>query len=108
MYMLGEVRIGHVKACRANDRVDLALSAILGHDTIRPHLANPFGDDLDIGPGNRRIEVIGQQDALAAHGILRRELCPQFRVGYSLRQVPQSELLAAFQDVRPVDKPGYQ
>ena len=60
MYILGELRVGHVKTGPADDRVDLVLSTILGHDAVRPHLANAVGDDLDIGPGKRRIEVIGQ------------------------------------------------
>ena len=58
-----------MKAGRANDRVDLALFAILGCDAAGPHFANVVGDDLDIRLGNRRVEVIGQQNALAARGL---------------------------------------
>src|SRR5436305_11260798 len=105
MYILGELSVGHVKACSANDRVDLVLSAILGHDVVRSHLANPISDDLDIGLGKRRIEVIGQQNALAAHCILRREFCPEHRIRYLLLQVPPSETNAALHNAWSVDKP---
>ena len=76
-----------MKACPKNDRVDLVLKTILGYDAVRSHLTNPVGDDLDIGLGKRRIEVIGQQDALTAYCVLRRELCPEYKVLHLLFHV---------------------
>src|SRR5205085_9919479 len=43
----------------------------------RPHLANAVGDDLDVGLVQCWIEIIGEQDALAAQCILRCEFCPR-------------------------------
>src|SRR2546428_10123934 len=87
IYVLRGLCVGYVKAGSEDDGVDLVLSTILGYDAGRPHLANLVSDDLDVRPGKCRVEVIGQQNALAAYCIVRRELCPEHRVLYLLFQV---------------------
>src|SRR5262249_3370976 len=57
-----------------DDRVDLALRAVRGHDPVRSNLADRVGHDLDVRLRDRGQIVVGQEDALAAERVAWPEL----------------------------------
>src|SRR4029450_14122543 len=58
--------VRHVETGAEDDRVDLALAAVLGDDGIRPDLGHTPGYHLAVRLGGRRIALGGGQEAPAA------------------------------------------
>ena len=113
---IGDRHVGHVEARAEDDRVDLALAAVLGHDRARPHLGEAACYDLDVRLRQRGIPLVGRQDALAADAVVRRELPAQLWVLDLLAHVHHRDALEQLPDgamaeleheglARPVD-PG--
>ena len=71
---------GDVEAGAEDDRVDLALGAVGADDGVAAHLGEALGEQLDVGLGDRRVEVVGDQGALAAERVVGRELAAQLRI----------------------------
>src|SRR2546429_2333410 len=99
-----EMRVGDVKAGAADDSVDRVLLAILGDDAIFLHLTNMLGDDGDVGLRYGWIEVVGEQDALAAHDVVGGEPGPEFGILDLLGQMLTSKLHAQLHLVGMIDK----
>ena len=70
------------------------------HDRARADLADGVGDDLDVLAPERRQVVVGDEHALAAHAVGRRELAAQLGVADLAVQVAQREALAPAHDAR--------
>ncbi len=105
-----------MEAGAEDDRVDLALGAVGGHDRVRADLPDAVRDQLDVRLRERRIPLVRGQDALAAELVARRQPGAQLRVGHLLRELaqrhagrqPAHALVAELQHerlARPVD-PG--
>ena len=58
-----------VEAGGANQRVDRALAAVGGDDAVRRDALDGVGDQLDVRPHQRRVEIVRVDDALAAERI---------------------------------------
>src|SRR5947209_7549065 len=100
---LGKLRVSHVKASATDQSIDLVLSSILGYDGPRACFANSLRNKLNIRLDERRIEVIGEQDALTAHRVVRRKLCLERGIWYLPVQVTERDLLGTFEHAGPVD-----
>ena len=98
------MRVGDVKAGAADDSVDRMLQAILGDDAIFLHLTNMLGDDGDVGLRYGWIEVVGEQDALAAHDVVGCEPGPEFGILDLLGQMLTGKLHAQLHFVGMVDQ----
>ena len=98
------MRVGDVKAGAADDSVDRMLQAILGDDAIFLHLTNMLGNDSNVGLRYGWIEVVGEQDALAAHDVVGCEPGPEFGILDLLGQMLTGKLHAQLHFVGMVDQ----
>lgn len=73
-------RVAGGEAGAEDDGVNRAFLAILGDDAVGADFLDAVGDDVDVGLGQRRVVVVGDQHALAAHGVVGRDLGAQHRV----------------------------
>ncbi|ESU48605.1 hypothetical protein P376_3422 [Streptomyces sp. HCCB10043] len=82
-----------MEAGAEDDRVDLGLGAVGGDHRGAAYLAEPRGDDVHIGLGERRVVGAGEQDPLAADAVVGGQLGPQGRVLDGPRHVGLGYLL---------------
>ena len=75
------VAVGDVEAGAEQDGVGGALDAIGADDAGLGDAVDAAIDDLDVGPGERRVVVVGAQDALAADLVGRGQALLQLQVG---------------------------
>src|SRR6266852_219859 len=66
-------RLGGAEAGAINQNVRRALGPILGDDAMLAHLGDGFGDEFYIRAVERRIEIIGNENALATELIIGRQ-----------------------------------
>ncbi|MOA52093.1 hypothetical protein D3C78_1753300 [compost metagenome] len=67
------------------------LLAVIGHHGVRGDLADGLVHHRHVRPGQGRVEIVGDQDALAAHRVVRQQAPAQRRIGDPTGQV-QAEL----------------
>src|SRR5690606_27585203 len=72
--------VGDVEAGAEDDGVDFAFFAVLGDDRVLGDLGYAVGDQLHVGPVERRVVVAGEQDPLAADRVVGRDGFAQLRV----------------------------
>ena len=70
-----------------DDRIDLVQQAVGRPHALRLDAADAVRHQRDVRPGERRVEVVADQDALAADRVIRPQLFAQRRVGYLRLQV---------------------
>ena len=76
---LRERRVGDVEAGAEDDRVDLALGSVGGRDRVLADALDRLGHHARVLAGQRRVAVVGDQDALAADRVIGRQLRAQLR-----------------------------
>ena len=100
---------GHVHRAEPggqNDHVHIVGGAVPGDHGVAVHPGEAGADHLHVRPRQRRIEVAGQQDPLAAHHVARRQPAAQDGVGHGPCQVARCDTLAGLQYPRPRDEGG--
>ena len=68
-----------LEAGAEDDRVELALGAVGGHDRARADLADRLGHDLGVRRGERGVVGVGHRDPLAAERVARASASPAAR-----------------------------
>ena len=72
------------EAGREDDRVDLAVDAVLGDDTVRGDARDRLGDELQVGLVERRVVEVREQRPLAAVRVRRAELAPHLGIAHDV------------------------
>src|SRR4051812_997509 len=67
-----------------DQRVNVSLLAVFGEYPAFVDLLNAFGYHFYITSGKRRIIIVGNQNALAAHHIIRSKLVAEGFIGHAL------------------------
>ncbi len=88
-------RLGGAKARGINQHINRALCAILRDDAVLTDFADAISNKFNIGPLQRRIEIIGDQHTFAAELIVRCDAGAQFGVGYLRGNMVARHLLSA-------------
>ena len=101
-HVFGVGMIGDAEAGGQNDGIDRAFHAIVGHDTGGPHLADMLCDHVNILAAQRRIEIVGEQDALAADRVVWGQSGAQRGILYLPLQVPARDPFGCLQHARPI------
>ena len=71
---------GDVEPGSEDDRVDLALGPVGADHAIAADLGQTLGEQLDVLLADGRVEVVGDEDPLAADRVARGQLAPQLGV----------------------------
>ena len=86
--------------------VDLALLAVLGDDAVRGDPGDAVGHQVDVVPVERGVPRVGDQDALAADRVVRRDLGPQLRVGDAALDVASAPAAGRASQLRVLGEAG--
>ena len=76
-----------------DDCVNLALFTVHGADAATADFLDAIGDQVDVGLGQRREVIVGDQHALATHQVIRGDLGAQHRVLDLFVDVPLADFL---------------
>ena len=100
--------VGDLEAGAEDDRVDLALLAVAGHDRVRRDLLDAAGEQLDVGLGERRVPLVRGQDPLAADRVAGRDLLEQLGVGDLAAHVAARDPLGQLHQPRVLDEAEHE
>ena len=89
-----------MKARAEDQAVNLAACAVGGDDGVGFHTRDAGGDDVDVLARERRVVVVRDQDALAADGVVGRDLLAQHRVGNAALDVAARHALDRLHQLR--------
>ena len=89
----GGAVVRHLEPGPVHDRVHRVLGPVGGDDAVLAHLDDGVGDHVDVRLRERRQVVVAEDRALAADAVVRREPCPQRRVGHLAAQLPAPHAL---------------
>ena len=91
-----------------DDRVHLVLATVRGDDAGGRDARDRIRDDLDVRRRDGGEVVVGDEDALAAERVVRRELPTQLRVRHAPREVAQRDALDELRDARVEEREAAQ
>ena len=94
-YPIRNRRVGDPEPGAENDCIDVAFDAVGGDDRSRANAGNGIGDHLHVRLRQRGIVVVRQENALAAHRVVRRQLRAQGGIGDALLEEAFCKLLHA-------------
>lgn len=88
--------IGGLEAGAEDQAIGRVLDAISGDHAVGFDAQHGLGDHLDIAARQRRVIIVGDQHALAADGVVRRQGLAQGRAGDLFVQMAQGDFLHHF------------
>src|SRR5690606_17199316 len=92
--------VGRGEAGAQDDGVHLPFLAVGGDDAVGTDLGDAVGNEGNVRFGQRRVVVVGDQHALAAHHVVGGQLAAQLRVADLAAQVMTGHQAGHAQDVR--------
>src|SRR5690606_5695741 len=88
---VGDRHVGDVETGGEDDGVHVVGGAVGGDQGAAPHFLQTGGDYVHVGAAQRRVVVVGQQDAFAPHDVVGGEFRAETRVADSAAQVGRGD-----------------